>query len=110
LSSPSEPTEHDIAVLSQIETGRAHQVADVLDEQQIDVGEPDLVQSAVDHGRVEMAGVAGGDLDCRHALRANAPGIVLGREVAFHDADRYCVRSRRMVASSNDVLPAPAMT
>ena len=74
-------------MLSQIETCRAHQVADVLDEQQIDVGEPNLVQRAVDHRCVEMAGVAGGDLNCRHALRANAPGIVLGREVAFHDAD-----------------------
>jgi len=39
------------------------------------------------HGRIEVAGIAGGDLDRRHSLRANALRVVLGRQVPFHDAD-----------------------
>jgi len=41
----------------------------------------------VDHGRIEVAGAAGGQLDGRNPLGADPVGVAFGLDVAFDDPD-----------------------
>ena len=74
-------------MLAEIEAGRTHQIADVFDEQNIDRAEIERVQRVMQHMRVEVAGLAGGDLYGGHAFRSHAPSIILSLEIAFDDSD-----------------------
>ena len=73
--------QHDIAVLTQIEGGRANEVADVLNEQDVDLMEVQLVQRGMNHVCIEMTGIAGCDLHCRGARGPNAPCIIFRFQV-----------------------------
>ena len=81
-------------MLSEIEAGRADEVADVFDEQQIEPLERQVVQRLVHQVRIEMTGRSRRDLQCRHALRADAGRIVVGFQVAFDDRDTVPVAKR----------------
>ena len=112
LSSPSvDRQQHDIAVLAEVEARRAHQIADVLDEDDVEAGKRQVVQGVVHHAGVEMAGAAGGDLDRRHAVGADAAGIVVGFEVAFDHRDaEFRLRARRWWLPAARSCRRPAMT
>ena len=74
--------------LAQIEGRRADQVADVLDEQDAALGRVQVFERMPDHVRVEMAALAGVDLDCRNARRPDAVGVVGRLLVALDDRER----------------------
>ena len=73
--------------MPEIEAGRADQIADVLDEQQIDMVEVERMQRIVDHVGVEVTGLSRRDLDRGNAPAANALGVVLCFQVAFDHGD-----------------------
>ena len=74
-------------MLTEVEAGRADQVANVFDKQDVDVGQVQSMQRVVHHVRVQVAGAAGRDLDRRDALGADALGIILGLQVALDHGD-----------------------
>ena len=78
-------------MFAEIEGGRADQVADVLDEQEVDIVAAHLflklVKTAMDHGSVEMAGAAGGQLDGRYAFCADSVGVPFGFDIPLDDTD-----------------------
>jgi len=78
-------------VLAEVEARRAHEIADVLDEEHVELADGQLVQGVVHHRRIEMASVAGRDLHGGHAAVTDALGVVLGREIALDDAQPQCV-------------------
>ena len=51
-----------VAVMTQIETGRAHQITDILDKQNIELRQIELIEGAMNQVRVQMTGGTGGDL------------------------------------------------
>ena len=65
--------ECDVAVLAQVEARRTHQIADVLDEQEVHALQIQPMQGLVDHVGVQMTGTAGGDLDRGHPLGGHWP-------------------------------------
>jgi glycosyltransferase involved in cell wall biosynthesis len=81
-------------MLAQIEAGWADQIADVLDEKQVDAVEIQPMERLVDQMRVEMASAAGGDLDRRDTLGADAFGVVLGFEIALDHRDAQLLSER----------------
>jgi len=96
LSSPS-VTDNSVtfAMLAEVEGGGAHQIADILDEQDVEIVEFEIVQRLVHHVRVEVTGGAGGDLQRPATPCARIRmGVVLGLQVAFDDADAEFVPQR----------------
>ncbi|CAI8740595.1 protein of unknown function [Methylocaldum szegediense] len=80
--------EHDHADrFAQIEHGRTDQIADVLDEQNAVIAGFQILHTMADHVRVQVAALAGIDLQHRNAGGAYALRIVLGLLVAFDHAD-----------------------
>ncbi len=73
--------------LAEIERGRAHQIADVLDQEQAVVGEVELRKRVRNHLRVEMAAFSGVDLHRPRAGLAYAIGIARCLLVALDDRD-----------------------
>src|SRR3569623_1267562 len=74
-------------MLAQIEGRGAHEVADVLDEELFDVRQVLALQRRVHHGRVQVAGVASGDLLGGYPFCEQAARIVVGGEVALDHRD-----------------------
>ena len=66
--------------------GGTDEIADVLDDEEIQAGQVQLLQSAGHHVRFEMADRAGGDLHHRRAGLAQALGVVVGGQIADDDA------------------------
>ena len=77
----------DLDRLAQIELGRASDVADVFDEQQIECVEIEFTQAAFHQRRFEMARAAGEQLHDWHVQLGNAVGIARGGDVAFEHSD-----------------------
>ncbi len=76
----------DALVRAELEAGRADQVADILDDQQVKVGQIHLGQGAVQHHSVEMALATGVDLDRRRPGRRRPVGVDAGGHVAVDHA------------------------
>ena len=74
-------------MMTQIETGRTHQVADILDEEDIQLVQRHPVEPALHQMRIQMAGGAGGDLVGRDAQCANPGRVVFGFEISLDHAD-----------------------
>src|ERR1039457_2395607 len=74
--------QHDARFFAQIVAGRAHQVPDVLDEQQVDRIRLPLGRRVGDHAGVQVAGAAGGDLAHREAVARQALRAVVRLYVA----------------------------
>jgi len=72
-----------LEVLAEVIGGRADEVADVLDEQDVGGHQLRLVEGGVDLPGVEVAGAARQDLVSRHPERADAIGIAFGGDVPF---------------------------
>ena len=87
--------DHDLRVLAQVEVGGTHQVADVLDDDQVELLERQRVDRALDHVALEVAGAAGVDLDRRDAVRLDLLGVDLARDVALDDRDAVAVAQGR---------------
>ena len=100
LSSPS-VTEHDhhARVLADAELGRADEVADVLDDQQVDLVERQRRDRRADHVRVEVALAAeagvGVELDHGHVQAGEAIGVQRSLHVALEHADAHAGQARR---------------
>ncbi len=77
----------DLVVFAEVEGGRADEVADVLDQEQRFVLGLQALHGVADHVAVEVAALAGVDLQRRHAGGADALGVVGGLLVAFDDVD-----------------------
>src|SRR5208282_5988899 len=73
---------HDLSRFTQVITGWTNQVADVFDEQKIEVFEFPVRQVAFDHASVQMAGAAGGDLLYREMKPLQPVGIVFSLNIA----------------------------
>ena len=73
--------------LAQIESRRAHQVADVLDQQQAIVSQREFLHRMAHHVGIEMAALAGIDLHCGHAGGANTVSVEAGLLVALDHRD-----------------------
>ena len=91
LSSPSVTDgDHHPRVLADAELRRADEVADVLDHEQVDVGERQRGQRAADHVGVEMALAAearvGVELRHRHVQAREPVGVVGALDVALEHA------------------------
>src|ERR1035441_2897715 len=78
--------QHDAQVLAQIVGGRTNEVADILDDQEVEVFQVKGLQGAAHHFRFEMADGAGGDLHDGGAGLAQPLRVVVGREVAYDHA------------------------
>jgi hypothetical protein len=72
-------------MLTEIKTRRADEIADILDEDDIDAVEVHVVQSRVHHVCVEVAGATGADLYGGYALLADAYGVVFGFQITLDD-------------------------
>src|SRR5271165_5807250 len=79
--------QNDLCVFAEVVTGRANQVADVFDDQQVEVLQLPVFKMPADHLGVEVTGTAGGDLLHRKAELGQALGIVLGLQIAGKDGD-----------------------
>jgi hypothetical protein len=77
--------EGDAEVLTEIEGGWANEIADIFDEEQIEGAGVETADGTADHFSVEMAESAGGDLNDRGAVGAEALSIVVGGEIADDD-------------------------
>ena len=85
LSSPSvTDSKHDAKVLAEIVRRRTDEVADVLDEQEIELLERPVGHGVFDHRRLEVAERAGRDLPDRRTAPGQALRVVVGREIADH--------------------------
>ena len=78
----------DFAVLTEIEERRAHQIADVFDEQQGFRLRIQGVKCAVNHVGVEVAAGAGVDLHRAGARRPNSLGVEQCLLITLDDGDR----------------------
>src|SRR5579883_2314341 len=54
--------DHDLRGLAQVVAGRAHEVPDIFNEQDVEAGQAPVGQVPLNHARIEVAGAAGGDL------------------------------------------------
>ena len=83
--------DHRLGVLAHVELGRADEVADVLDHQQVELGEGQPRQPGTDHHGVEMALAAEpcARVDERHGRpeAVELVGVEAGGDVTFEDAD-----------------------
>ena len=83
--------DHCPGVLADIELGRADQVADVLDHDEVEVGERQPGERGADHRGVEVAfaaeAVGGVDQRDGRAEAGEAIGIDRGLDIALHDPD-----------------------
>ncbi len=80
--------QHDLCVLAEVPAGRAHQVAHVLDEQEICRGEIDRVERRENLARIEVTGAVGDDGLHQVVGMARQPvGVVLGLDVTRDDGD-----------------------
>ena len=97
--------------LADIELGRADEVADVLDDDDVERVERELVEHRADHRRVEVAfaaeTVGGVDKRDRGAEPAETLGVERGLDVALDDADPRGPSSWLSAAASSVVFPAP---
>ena len=82
---------HGLGVLADAELGRAHQVADVLDDEEVEVGEREAGQAGAHHHGIEvaLATEAGAGVDQRHrrAESGQPVGVDAGGDVALQDPD-----------------------
>ena len=82
---------HRLGVLADVELGRAHEVADVLDHQQVELLEREPAEARAHHHRVEMAFAAetGTGVDERNRGRVGVElvRVEAGGDVTFEDAD-----------------------
>ena len=99
----------DLVRLAQIERRRAHQIADVLDQQQAVVGEGELRKRIRDHLRVEMAALSGVDLHRSSAGLAHAIGVARCLLVALDDRDGGSTFHALIVFTSSVVFPDPGL-
>jgi len=76
--------------LAEIESRRAHQIADVPMNNRPPAATP-MIQGVADHMRIEMAALAGVDLHCRSAGGADPLGVARSLLVAFDHGDRPSV-------------------
>jgi cystathionine beta-lyase len=74
--------QHQSQVLAQVERGRADEIADVLDEQEIEGIQVPTVQRALDHRGVEMAHRPRRDLLDRNLAARQTSRVIVGRQVA----------------------------
>ena len=91
--------DHHLARLAEVEGGRADEVADVLDQQQRAVRQRQARQRLGDHLRVEMAALAGIDLQRGDARGANPLGVEVGLLVALDHRDRHFAAKSRDAAA-----------
>ncbi|MCG3148752.1 MAG: hypothetical protein PCFJNLEI_02199 [Verrucomicrobiae bacterium] len=77
----------DFAGLAEIELGRAGDVADVLDQDEVQGVEVERIQAALDEWRFEVTCAAREKLDNRHVELGNPVGVARGGDVAFENAD-----------------------
>src|SRR3974390_197831 len=78
---------HDFRVLAEVVARRANEVANVLDEQQAGPVEPEFLQMAIDHASIQVARAAGNNLAHGKTEAREAPGIVVGLQVAGQDSN-----------------------
>lgn len=74
-------------MLAKIEARRTNKIADIFDEQHVDLVQRQVAQGAVNHPGIEMACISSGYLNDGNPMSANAPGIIIGFKVAFDDGD-----------------------
>lgn len=77
--------EDDFGVFAEVVAGGADEVADVFDKEDVDVVEVPVDEVALDHGAIEVAGAASGDLFDGVAVAGEAAGVVVGLDVAGED-------------------------
>jgi hypothetical protein len=101
--------QRDAQVLAEVPRGRAHEVADVLDDEHVEAVEVELVDGARHHLGLEVADGAGDDLHRGRAGGVQPLGVVVGLEVADDDGDRQVAREvahgaleQRRLARSGD--------
>jgi hypothetical protein len=73
--------------LAEIEGRWTDEIANVLDNEQIEVVYGECLECAFDHARIEMAHGSGRDLMGANAERFNPLGIEVGLKIAFNDGD-----------------------
>ena len=103
--------DHRAHVLADAELGRADEVADVLDDQQVDLIQRQRAERRAHHVRVEVTlaaeALAGVELDDRHVQRGQALGVERALDVALEHAPRARSPVSASTRSSSAVLPAP---
>ena len=74
---------HDLVRFPKIERRRAHQIADILDEQKSIRDGGQTIERGTDHRGIEVAALAGVDLYRRNASGADPLGVVRGLLIAL---------------------------
>ena len=77
----------DLRLFAEVVAGRANQIADVFDEQDVDVFQRPGCERALDHLAVEVADATGDDLLHRKAVACQPPRVVLGLQIAGQNRD-----------------------
>src|ERR1700722_10125346 len=82
---------HRLGVFADVEFGRAHQISDVLDNHQVEAGQVQSLQCAVDHGCVEVAfaaeSIASVEQGYLGAPTTEFGGVQVGGDVALDHSD-----------------------
>ena len=94
-------------LFAQVVAGGADQVADVFEEQNLEVFDGPVRQGALHHAGIQMAGAAGSDLAHGEAETGQAARVVIGLDIAGEHGDaprgieagRACARAARFCPS-----------
>ena len=81
---------HQTQIFAQVIRGRAYQVADILDEKQIQFTHLPPLQSPLDHRGFQMANRAGGDLLHRYAAAREAVSVILCGQITNQRRNAIC--------------------
>lgn len=85
-------SQHHLVRLAEVEAGRTHQIADILDEQHPVTQFMQPVKGARHHRCIQMAALAGVHLHRRGLVRRGYIGIVAGLLIALDDRQRQRAR------------------
>ena len=90
--------QHDLVVLAKGELRRTDQVADILDQQQVEGGKLQRLQTGGHQVGVEVTGASGGDCHYGHALSTELLGVELRGHVTLDDRTVEVALHRRQRA------------
>src|SRR5271157_183488 len=79
--------QNDLRVFTEVVAGRTDQVADIFDNQQVEIFELPVFEVLPDHLGVEVAGTAGGDLLHRKSELRQAFRVIFGLQIAGKHGD-----------------------
>ena len=99
--------DHGVFYRPGVELRRAHKVAHVLQDYQVQIRRAQLTEALLRHARVQVAHAAGVELDAPHTDLRNGRRVHVRVDVRLHDADAQVLLQRLDGAQQGGGLPGP---